>query len=187
MRFCKNSLLLITIITISIIICSEASGGKLYKWIDEKGSIHFSDRLPEGADILNQTVKEEELKEVRPDVQTEEVKVKFLVKDPIEFAINCTFTIKGSKTLGTGFFISSNGYAVTCKHVIEDNGNHTAVLNNQDEFPIGVISTSDRHDLALVLVITSQKTPCLKLEDAEKMTAGERIFAIGSSIGLQST
>ncbi|MFC1867572.1 S1C family serine protease, partial [Thermodesulfobacteriota bacterium] len=81
----------------------------------------------------------------------------------------------------------SNGYAVTCKHVIEEGPNHIAILNDRNEFPIGIISTSDIHDLALILVITSPTTPYLTLRDPLTMTPGDRVFAIGSSIGLQAT
>ena len=51
-----------------------------------------------------------------------------------------TFSIKGEHSLGTGFFISPNGYAITCKHVLENDGNYIAVFNDGSEYPIGIIS-----------------------------------------------
>jgi len=109
------------------------------------------------------------------------------IKNPIEYATSCTFAIKGVQNLGTGFFISSNGFAITCKHVVEEDENHMAILNNQIEYPIGVISTSDKYDLALIIVTTPQKTPYLLPRDTNTLTAGERVLAIGSSPELQST
>ena len=106
----------------------------------------------------------------------------------IEYTTNCTFTIKGARNIGTGFFISPSGFAITCKHVVEEGPIHIAILDNQNEFPIGVISTSDSYDLALIIVITSQETPYLNLSlrDPLAMTQGEKIYAIGSSVGLHS-
>jgi serine protease Do len=108
-------------------------------------------------------------------------------KNPIEYAVGCTFTIKGIENLGTGFFISSDGYAITCKHVIEDEPNQIAILTDLNEYPIGVIATSERHDLALILVATSRKTPFLSPLYPLNLSEGEPVLAIGSSIDLHST
>ena len=95
--------------------------------------------------------------------------------------------IKGVENLGTGFFISSDGYAITCKHVIEDEPNQIAILTDLNEYPIGVIATSERHDLALILVATSRKTPFLSPLYPLNLSSGEPVLAIGSSIDLHST
>jgi serine protease Do len=50
-----------------------------------------------------------------------------------------------------------------------------------------VISKSNRYDLALILVTTHQKVPYLKFRDPLTMEAGDRVYAVGSSAGLQST
>jgi S1-C subfamily serine protease len=141
----------------SALVCAYAIGGTLYKWTDEKGYIHYSDQLPVKLD------------------------------EPVLSAIDCTFIIKGSRNLGTGFFISPKGYAVTCKHVVEDDQNHMAILPGQGEFAIGVIATSDRYDLALILVTAPENTPYLVFRDVMSMEPGEKVYAIGSSVGLQST
>lgn len=175
-----------------IIICvfffgQYALGGKLYKWVDKEGVIHFSDREPESTIELNQPVHEEEVQDIPGFKPSEDSDPREHLNTPIEHTVNSTFTIKGDKTLGTGFFISSTGYAITCRHVIEEDGDHKAVLNDQNEFPIGVISKSGRYDLALILVITPVKTTYLSLRDPHTLTPGERLFAVGSSVGLQST
>lgn len=139
------------------LINTYAIGGILYKWTDQKGFIHYSDQLPDKID------------------------------DSVLSAIDSTFIIKGSRNLGTGFFISSKGYAITCKHVVEDEQNYMAILPDKGEFAIGVIATSDRYDLALILVTTPQNTPYLVFRDVMSMSPGERIYAIGSSVGLQFT
>lgn len=146
----------------------------MFKWVDRDGFVHFSDHIPENAEGL------------KVDVQEVDTRDKPFHKNPIKYSADCTFTIKGAKNLGTGFFISSNGYAITCKHVIEEGPSHIAVLKDRNEFPIGIISTSDTYDLALILVLTPPKTPYMPLRDPSTMTPGDRVFAIGNSISLQA-
>ncbi|MFC1533685.1 trypsin-like peptidase domain-containing protein [Thermodesulfobacteriota bacterium] len=179
--------ILYLIVIFSMVCVQDVLGGKLYKWVDKDGVVHFSDRKPDNPEGLKDLIQEREVKEISPVKSIKAKKVKTRAKSPIEYTTDCSFTIKGAQNLGTGFFISSNGYAVTCKHVIEEGNDHMAVLNDHSKFPVGVISTSDKYDLALILVITSQKTPYLSLRDPETMVPGERVLAIGSSVGLQST
>jgi S1-C subfamily serine protease len=175
------------IILMSFFFFTQAMGGKLYKWVDEDGVVHFSDRLPDTTKKLKGEVQENEAQDILPIKPTEEPKTNPPSASPITHTTDCSFTIQGSISLGTGFFISKNGYAVTCKHVVEGDQGFTATLNNKATFPIGVISTSQIYDLALILVITSQETPYLNLRHPETLTPGERVYAIGSSMGLQAT
>jgi serine protease Do len=107
--------------------------------------------------------------------------------NPVEYSKICSFVIKGENNLGTGFFISSNGFAITCKHVIEDDENHVAILSSQEEYPIGIIASSDKYDLAVILVTTPQKTPYLQLRDPFSMKPGDHVYAVGSSSGHKPT
>lgn len=175
------------IIMFSFVIYNHAMGGKLYKWVDKNGVVHFSDRLPDTPEHLKGSVQEDETQDILPVQPTQVPDTESRQPNPIAHTTECSFTIQGSKNLGTGFFISSNGYAVTCKHVLEEDHNFTAILNDKNEFPISIISKSRDHDLALVLVITSQKTPYLKLRNPQTLIPGERVFAVGSSVGLQAT
>ena len=182
-----QQLIIATIIIIAFLICGHAIGGKLYKWVDENGVVHFSDRKPDEPEKLKGSVQENEVTDVKPIVIEQAPKEEAKTVNPVEYTTNCTFTIRGDKSLGTGFFISPNGYAVTCKHVIEGGKNFVAILSNKSKFSLSVISKSFKHDLALVLVITSQKTPYLDLRNPETLSRGEKVLAVGSSVGLHST
>lgn len=167
---------------------SLINGVETYKWVDKDGVVHFSDRTPDDKESEPDVIHENENESPKDSViQLSAERPETNEKNPIQNTIRSTFTIKGSKNIGTGFFISPDGYAITCKHVIEANGIHTAILNNQEEFPIGVISKSNIYDLALILVTTHQKVPYLRFRDPLTMEAGERVYAVGSSVGLQST
>lgn len=163
------------------------TAGEIYRWIDKDGAVHFSDHAPEGqdskADIITEGTNDTEEDTARAPAK----KPPEENPNPLNRAAKCTFTIKGNQNLGTGFFISPNGYAITCKHVIADKGSHTAVMQNLEEYPISVISTSDGYDLALILVSTFQRTPYIEFRDPLTMEPGDKVYAIGSSAGLQST
>lgn len=107
-------------------------------------------------------------------------------KNSIKKSLEATFSIKGDQNLGTAFFISSNGYAITCKHVLENDQNHIAILNDGSRYPIGIISINEKYDLALIMVIAYKKTPYLSIRDPFTVTPGERVFAIGSSLELKT-
>jgi serine protease Do len=107
-------------------------------------------------------------------------------ENPIKKSLEAAFIIKGDQNLGTAFFISSNGYAITCKHVLENDQNHIAILNDGSRYPIGIISINEKYDLALIMVIVYKKTPYLSIRNSFTVTPGERVFAIGSSLELQT-
>ncbi|NTV31801.1 MAG: DUF4124 domain-containing protein [Deltaproteobacteria bacterium] len=163
-----------------------ALGGKIYKWVDERGVVHFSDHDP-GTDKAKGNIEEREYKDPDSVKQPQDTVIKETARNPIEYVTNCTFTIKGPKRIGSGFLISPGGYALTCKHVVEGLPNLTAVLNDQQEAQVNVLFTSAKYDLALVQLMTPRKMPFLTIRDAEGLAPGDRLFAVGASAGLQST
>jgi len=168
---------------------SYALGAEFYKWVGKDGVVHFSDRIPEDADTTSENLQKKVIKDsVLPTEQKPAGSPVSLQSDnPIKTTIDSTFSIKGDHGLGTGFFISSNGYAITCKHVLDGNDNLKAIMNDGNEYPIGVISVNDRYDLALIMVIIYKKTSYIAVRDPLTMTPGDRIFAVGNSLGLQAT
>jgi S1-C subfamily serine protease len=178
---------LLTLCITFLVFGTVAVAGKVYKWVDERGVVHFSDRQPSEPEKVKGPLEEREVKESFPSDSQEKPTAEPRLTSPIAHAISATFTIKGSKLIGTGFFISSTGFAVTCRHVIGETGNYTARLNDNTEVPITVISTSQKYDLALIQVLTPQKSPSLPIRPAEALVPGEQVFAVGASAGLQAT
>ena len=188
-RHQKMKLLSVILIPcLALILCYEtpAVGGKIYKWIDERGVVHFSDQEPD-SDKIKRKVEEREIKDPSSLKKPQDAIIRETARNPIEYVTNCTFTIKGPKRIGSGFLISSDGYALTCKHVVEDVSNLTALLNDQQEAQLNVLFTSSKYDLALVQVMTPKKMSYLTVRDAEGLAPGDRLFAVGASAGLQST
>ena len=165
---------------------SPAFSGKIYKWVDERGVVHFSDQEP-SSDEIKVKVEQREFKDPSTVEPPKDTIVRETSRNPIEFVTNCTFTIKGPKRMGSGFLVSSGGYALTCKHVVDDVPNLTALLNDQQEVQLNVLFTSSKYDLALVQVMVPKKLPYLTVRDAEGLAPGDRLFAVGASAGLHST
>jgi S1-C subfamily serine protease len=162
-----------------------AIGGKIYRWVDEKGVVHFSDRMPDGQG--NRAIEEREVGE-SGQVRAREMSAPLpAVRSPIEHGTWCTFTIRGANTIGTGFFINSNGYAATASHVVAKDWSYVAVLNDKREFPIKVITMMEEEDLALLLLLNMGSSPFLSFRGPATLVPGERVFAIGASAGLSAT
>lgn len=84
---------------------------------------------------------------------------------------------------GTGFFISADGLILTNRHVVEDeNARYTVVTNDGKQYDATVLSRDSVNDLALVK-IDIQNAPTLKLADSSKVEIGQRVIAIGNSLG----
>jgi len=180
--------ILMSLIFLVFLFDGHARGAELYKWVGKDGVVHFSDRIPEEADTTSENLQKKVVSDsVPPTRKINASPVSPESDNPIKTTIDATFSIKGEHSLGTGFFISHNGYAITCKHVLEAGGNYVAIFNDGSECPIGVVSTNDKYDLALVMVITYKKTTFISLRDPKTMTPGDRVFAVGNSLGLQAT
>jgi serine protease Do len=88
-----------------------------------------------------------------------------------------------SKSLGSGFIISSDGYIITNHHVVQDADEIIVKLNDRREVIAEVVGNDPRSDLAL-LKIEAQDLPVLKLGSAENLKPGEWVLAIGSPFGF---
>jgi len=183
-----NLLRFILIVYVVFSLSSEgiASSGKIYKWVDERGVVHFSVQEP-GTDQIKVKVEELEIKDLTSVKQPQDTIIKETARNPIEYVTNCTFTIKTPKSTGSGFLISPDGYGLTCKHVVDGLSNLSAILNDQQQVQLNVLFASTKYDLALVQVMAPRKMPYLTIRDAHSLVPGDRLFAVGASAGLQST
>ena len=76
---------------------------------------------------------------------------------------------------GTGFFITEDGYLVTCNHVVQD-GKRFAVKNSGGTFTAQVIATDKTNDVAILKV--TGKFSSLAL-NTNALSLGQPAFTIG--------
>jgi serine protease Do len=88
---------------------------------------------------------------------------------------------------GTGFFIHSEGYALTNNHVIEGAIDISVRTASDKIFKARVVGRDPRTDLALVRVETDGPVPIAPLGDSSKVQIGEWVVAIGNPFGLSHT
>ncbi len=92
-----------------------------------------------------------------------------------------------SMSLGSGFFISDDGYLVTNNHVVDKGSSFTVVLDDGTELPAKVIGTDDKTDLALLKVNDpGHKFTYVKFADG-KPRVGDWVVAVGNPFGLGGT
>jgi serine protease Do len=88
--------------------------------------------------------------------------------------------------LGSGFFISADGYILTNNHVISEANEILVTLTDSREFKAKVIGSDERTDIALLKVDVTNM-PFLPIGDDRKIKKGQWVLAIGSPVGLDST
>jgi len=86
---------------------------------------------------------------------------------------------------GSGFFISSDGYAVTNNHVVENAESVQVTTDDGKNYTAKVIGTDPRTDLALIKV-DGGPFPYVQLADTPPRV-GDWVLAIGNPFGLSST
>ncbi len=91
-----------------------------------------------------------------------------------------------TRSLGSGFIVSADGYILTNAHVVDMADDVTVKLNDKREFKAKVIGADKRTDVA-VLKIEATGLPAVKIGDPEKLRVGEWVLAIGSPFGFEST
>ena len=88
-----------------------------------------------------------------------------------------------SKSLGSGFIISSDGYILSNAHVVADADEVTVKLTDKREFKAKVIGSDRRTDVAL-LKIDATGLPKVTPGDPAKLKVGEWVVAIGAAFGF---
>ncbi|HEX4043225.1 MAG TPA: Do family serine endopeptidase [Xanthobacteraceae bacterium] len=86
---------------------------------------------------------------------------------------------------GSGFFITSDGYAVTNNHVVQNAENVQVTTDDGKTYKAKVIGSDPRTDLALIK-IDGQNFPYVKLSDTPPRV-GDWVLAVGNPFGLGGT
>src|SRR5438128_3495176 len=91
-----------------------------------------------------------------------------------------------SRSLGSGFIISQDGYVLTNAHVVEGADEITVKFTDKREFKAKVIGADKRTDIALIK-IDATGLPAVRFGDPAKLKVGEWVVAIGSPFGFENT
>ena len=83
---------------------------------------------------------------------------------------------------GSGIILTSDGYIVTCKHVVDSAETIKVILNDDTEYDAKLIGSDTRSDLAVLKIEATGLSPAT-LGDSDMLTVGEDVIAIGNPLG----
>jgi serine protease Do len=92
-----------------------------------------------------------------------------------------------ARSLGSGFFISEEGYIVTNNHVVQDATEIEIVLEDGRELEAELIGTDPQTDLAVVKVTAPGPHPYVEFESSTQLRRGDWVVALGNPFGLGGT
>ena len=87
---------------------------------------------------------------------------------------------------GSGFFISSDGFAMTTYHVVANNRKIEVVTDNGRTYQAKLVGADPKTDLALLKVDGDKEFPVVQMAD-KAPRIGEWVLAIGNPFGLGGT
>lgn len=104
----------------------------------------------------------------------------------VEDVVRGVVTIRTDNSIGTGFFVSSDGYLVTNFHVIQGGQNSIEVITyDKDTFDADIVAVDETRDLALLQIPGTYTS--LELAKDNEIQVGKKVIAIGNPLGLSFT
>ncbi|NNJ73473.1 MAG: DegQ family serine endoprotease [Enterobacterales bacterium] len=88
---------------------------------------------------------------------------------------------------GSGFIISSDGYILTNRHVVDDADLVEVRISDGREYTAEVIGTDAGTDVALLKIQADEKLPVLRTGDSENLEVGEWVLGFGAPFGFDQT
>jgi serine protease Do len=89
-----------------------------------------------------------------------------------------------TRSLGSGFIISDDGYILTNNHVVESASEIVVRLNDRRQLTAELVGADERTDLAL-LKVDGENLPTVKTGESSNLEVGEWVLAIGSPFGFE--
>lgn len=89
-------------------------------------------------------------------------------------------------SLGSGFVVSSDGYIITCAHVVEGAIEIVVRLADRREYRARLIGADRRSDIA-VLKIDAGNLRAVSIGDPARLAVGDWVLAIGAPFGFESS
>ena len=82
---------------------------------------------------------------------------------------------------GSGVIISSDGYILTCAHVVSGASNITVTIGDTD-YTASVVGEDDTSDVAVIKIDATDLTPAT-VGDSDSLAVGESVLAVGNPLG----
>jgi S1-C subfamily serine protease len=112
-----------------------------------------------------------------------------IISQHITYDWRMPFKIDSTRlSVGTGFFINTDGYLLTCFHVIEHSKKIYAEVPSEGKYKyeLEVISVCPMMDIALLKIKKFKVKEYCKLDTTNKVAKGNEVFALGFPLGLDN-
>ncbi len=89
-----------------------------------------------------------------------------------------------STSAGTGMIVSSDGYILTNKHVIDGARSIKVILDDGTTYDdVTIVGTDPLNDVAFLKITGAKDLPTVTLGDSKTISAGQPVIAIGNALG----
>lgn len=112
--------------------------------------------------------------------------IKDLLKRFLQGQEQRRFEPRDSKSLGSGFIISADGYILTNHHVVQNAHEIVVKLKDRRQLIAKLIGSDKSSDIAL-LKVDAKNLPILKIGSSKNLKVGEWVLAIGSPFGFEQS
>ena len=82
---------------------------------------------------------------------------------------------------GSGVIISSDGYILTCAHVVDGASNITVTINDKD-YTATLVGEDTTSDIAVIKIDANGLTPAT-VGDSDSLKVGQNVMAVGNPLG----
>ena len=82
---------------------------------------------------------------------------------------------------GSGVIISSDGYILTCAHVVSGASNITVTIDDKD-YTATIVGEDDTSDVAVLKIDATDLTPAT-VGDSDSLSVGQNVLAVGNPLG----
>lgn len=89
-----------------------------------------------------------------------------------------------STSSGSGVIISSEGYILTCNHVVENAKEITVTLTSGNTYSAAFVGGDAQSDLAVLKIAPQEALTYAEHGKSENLVAGETVVAIGNPLGV---
>jgi putative serine protease PepD len=100
--------------------------------------------------------------------------------------VEVTSTGTAGSAIGSGEFLTKDGYIVTNNHVVTGYTGYTVTLANGAIYTAQLIGQDAQDDLAVLKIAIQNATP-IAIADSSQASVGEFVLAVGNPLGLQES
>ncbi len=96
--------------------------------------------------------------------------------------VDAVVSVSTQNSVGSGFFVSEDGYVVTNHHVISGATQVSVTTAAGKEYRAKIVGSESSNDVAL-LKVDGEKFPCVKVGSSAALAVGDQVVAIGNPLG----